>query len=130
MNVTPIRPRRFTRGSLALAQTILPLKLYSCSPIVIAPTTCVPGDGTRISSAEKPPPETSMVKAVELAPASPAFRSILYRRPTRGLDLGSLGIGDFHTGAIAAPWRWSAAPLRDAGMRPSTEQKPSAATVA
>ena len=38
LNVTPIRPRRFTRGSLARAQTILPLKVYSCPPIVIDPS--------------------------------------------------------------------------------------------
>jgi hypothetical protein len=45
--------------------------VYSCPPIVIAPVTCVPGNGTRINSAQKPPAETSMVKAAELAPRLP-----------------------------------------------------------
>ncbi len=86
VNVTPILPRRFIRGSLAQAQATLPLNAYAFPPITIDPLTCVPGDGTRINSAQKPPAETSLVKA-ELTPASPAFKSILQRRRSLGFDL-------------------------------------------
>jgi len=87
VNVTPILPRTFIRGSLARAQATLPLNAYAFTPITIDPLTCAPGDGTRINSAQKPPAETSLVKAVELTPVSPAFKSILQRRRSLGFDL-------------------------------------------
>jgi hypothetical protein len=74
VNVTPKLPRRFIRGSLARAQATLPLNAYASPPITIDPLTSVPGDGTRINSAQKPPAETSLVKAVELTPASPTLQ--------------------------------------------------------
>jgi hypothetical protein len=86
VNATPILPRTFIRGSLARAQATLPLNAYAFPSITIDPLTCVPGDGTRINSAQKPPAETSLVKA-ELIPASPVFKSILQRRRSLGFDL-------------------------------------------
>jgi len=50
------------RGSLARAQATVPLNAYAFPPITIYPLTCVPGDGTRINSAQKLPAETSLVK--------------------------------------------------------------------
>jgi hypothetical protein len=83
VNVTPILPRTFIPGSLGRAQATLPQNANVFPLITIVPLTGVPGEGTRINSAQKPPAETSLVK-VELTNASPAFKSILHRRRSWG----------------------------------------------
>jgi hypothetical protein len=59
---TPILPRRFKRESPAFAQATRPAKRTFDPFTSIEPSTGVPAGSTRISSAQKPPDEMSMVK--------------------------------------------------------------------